>query len=182
MPPLRNKVANFFLQLLDLLIDAAYLLSWGTLSWLVLRALNTFHPGKIIMLMLWFAQGTFAAFALAIILLHLAHDLTLSKEEYSDSSGPLEKLKDISNHLLDLAMLFIMIVLWAVINSGVHIGLELVRSQASMFLEVSAWILEAAFAVRTLLFACKKNFEELKGIRVRLFPKQTKQPAAQVRK
>lgn len=174
MSDIRRKISTVLLQVLDLLVDATYLFVWTILNWLVLRELNRFHPSIVIMLLLWSAQAVFAAFALAIILLHLYHDLTVTAEEDSGLLDVWQKLKDISNHLVSLTMLSILLIAWALMNTVLHLGLERFRSEASLVVDVSAWILEGLFAVRTLLFTYKKMSKELKIIYGRLFPKSVK--------
>lgn len=163
------KIVELICQLLDLLIDALFLFLWGVVNWLLLRWLRVFHPSPVIVVVLWLAQGVFAGFTLAIIGLHVLHDLKGSPHADAGLKVVVGKLGDLLEQLFAITINATLLIGWAGINAGLHFGLELLRGEDLNLIILSEWGAQVFVGVATLWKVVKPMYKNLTIIYHRLF-------------
>jgi hypothetical protein len=164
-----NRISEVVTQLLDLLVDSVFLLLWAIVNWLLLYLLDYLHPSGTIVIVRWLAQGIFAGFTLAIIALHLIHDLKGSAAGHSAFKAVWEKFGDLAKHLLSLTLCSTLLFGWAAINWAFHFLFELLPP-ASQLIESSETVAQFFVGIATLWKVTKPMYRELVIIYRRLFP------------
>jgi hypothetical protein len=165
-----SRIIELLCQLLDLLIDATFLFLWGVVNWLLLRGLHYLHPSAVVVTVLWLVQGLFAAFTLAIIGLHIVRDLKRSHHPDAGLKAVGEKLSDMADQLFAITINSTLLGGWAGINSGLHLGLDLLRGESLNLIIISEWIGQFFVAIATLWKVVKRMYQDLINIYHRLFP------------
>jgi hypothetical protein len=165
-----SKIIELLCQLLDLLIDAIFLFLWGAVNWLLLRGLHYLHPSAVVVIVLWLVQGLFAAFTLAIIGLHIARDLKGSHHPDAGLKAVGEKLSDMVKQLFTITINSTYLGGWAAINSGLHLGLDLLHGESLNVIIISEWIGQSFVAIATLWKVVKRLYQDVIIIYHRLFP------------
>jgi hypothetical protein len=163
-----NRIKEVLSRLLDLLVDSVFLFLWAVINLLLLHVLSLLHQSGMIVVVRWLAQGIFAFFTLAIIALHVIHNL--KESDHSGFKAVWEKLLDLTNHLLSLTVNSTMLIGWALINWVVHHLFKLLpgESHAIVFSENLG---QFFFGILTLWnHVTKPMIRELVIIYRRLFP------------
>jgi hypothetical protein len=177
MSELLDSIAELTGRLLDLLVDAVYLVMWAVINWLLHYGLEHLHPSTLLVIFYWTAQGLFAVSTLLIVGLHLVKDASGSRADSRE--GEHGKLSEIWGKFLDMAKQFLALVTystllvgWAFINWLLHLGMGLFESEASGVVDLSHWAAQIVFAIITLYKIVVSMYRELGTIYRRLFPKK----------
>lgn len=165
-----SRTYELLCQLLDLLVDAAFLFAWGLVNWFLHLGLRHFHPSGTVVVVLWLAQGIFAAFTLAIIALHFFRDFKGGAGPHTGLTAVVGKLKDLAIHLTGLVWLSTVLVGWAAVNLGLHILLSFIPAEHLSLIDISERIGEFLTGIATLRKAVMPMYHQFMIIYRRLFP------------
>jgi hypothetical protein len=165
---LPNKLLQLVRRIMDLTADGVYLMIWLAVNLLLHRGFGLFHPPDLIFFFYLVSQGIFAVSTLAVIVLHGVKDLTAEPE--GGITGTLTKIRDMGSNLLDLVLVSILLVVWAVVNWLVDEGFAYFQDKSIItFLLHKAT--QIAFAMYVLSRIVKDIYHDIRIIYRDLFPK-----------
>ena len=177
MSELWDNITELTGRLLDLLVDAVFLVVWALINWLLHYGLEHLHPSALLVVFYWTAQGLFAVSTFLIIVLHLIKDVAGSRAAPSEAghnrlAEVWHKFLDIAKQIFALVTHSTLLVGWALINWLLHLGMSLFESEASSVVDLSHWAAQIVFAAVTLYQIVVTMYRELAKIYRRLFPRK----------
>jgi hypothetical protein len=170
------------IKILDLLIDAFYVLIWAAinsgLNWLLHWANNwllrrdiPLHPSKLAWVFYWTSQGLFGLSTLVIIVLHAAKDIkSLRSGQHHGFAGIGTKFVDMARQTSALATFSTILIAWTSINWALEKSLDaFAGNDASVVTNLWLFAAELIFAAATLSVIVMPMYESTTIAYRRLF-------------